>query len=128
MSFSADIYELAVLIIAFAFLAFVIALIPTLLQIKRTARSVEELTTEGRKTVEVVGKLAKRTEEQAEDFEDLFKRFRELGRKAMGLADMVLDNVKSPLITILSLLLGVEFGLRQLLKLKKKQKGGSTNE
>lgn len=128
MSFSADIYELAVLIIAFAFLALVIAVIPMILQFKRTARSVAELTAEGRKTVEVVGKLAKRTGEQADDFEDLFKKFRDLGNKAMGLVEMILDNIKSPLITVLSLLLGVEFGLRHILKLKKKQEGGTTNE
>lgn len=123
---SADIYQLATLIAALAFLAFVIAFIPTIIQLKRTVKSIQELTIEGKKTVETVNNLVKKTEGQADEFEELLKKIRNLGFKALGLVELILDNIKSPLITILSLLFGVEFGLKYFLKRKKE--GGSGNE
>jgi hypothetical protein len=124
MTITADIYEVAVLIIAIAFLVLVIASIPTLLQLKRTVRAIEELSTEGRKTAEVVNALIRKTGDQAGELEDLVKKAKEVGLKATGLADLVLDGIKSPMITILSLLLGLEFGLKYLIKKDEDKKTG----
>lgn len=129
MTFSADIYEIAVLIIALAFLALVIVAIPMVLQIKRTVKSLEELSGEGRQTVEKVNSLIQRAGDEAGEFEDIAKKVRELSYKAIGLAELVLDGVRSPLVSILSLLFGLEFGLKQVMKHKKKEEeGGSSHE
>lgn len=121
MTITADIYEIAVVIIALAFLVLVIASIPTLLQIKRTVRAFEELSSESRKTVEVLNTVIKKTGDQAGELEDVVKRVKDVGLKATGLAELVLDGIKSPLITVLSMLLGLEFALKYLIK-KDKEK------
>jgi len=116
MTITADIYELAVVIIALAFLILVIAAIPTLLQLKRTVRAFEELSTESRKTVELVNTV--------------IKKAGEVGLKATGLADLVLDGIKSPLITVLSMLVGLECALKFLVnkdKDKPNKTGGDEN-
>lgn len=140
MTFSADIYELAVLFIAFAFIALVIAAIPMITQMKRTFRSLEELSTEGKKTVksldeltgegkkafEIINRFLTRTSEQTDDLEELFAKFKQIGFKIANLAELVVDGIKSPLITIMSLLMGVEFGMKRFIK--KNTEGGSGNE
>ncbi len=123
MTVTADIYEIAVVIIALAFLFLVIAAIPMLIQLKRTIRAVGELSKESKKTVEVLTVLCKKTGDNIGDIEELVKRVKEVGLKATGIAEILLDNIKNPLIAILSMLLGVEFGMKRLIK--KDKKGGS---
>lgn len=126
MTLTVGIYELAVLIIAIAFLVFVIAIIPAIIQLKRTVRSFEELSAESRQTVEVVNFILKKAGDQADEVEELVKRLKEVGLKVTGLADLVVDNIKSPLITLLSVILGFEYGVKHFVKSKKE--GGSTDE
>lgn len=123
MTVTADIYEIAVVIIALAFLVLVIAAIPTLIQLKRTIRAVEELSTESKKTVEVFNVFWKKTGDHAGNLDELVKRVKDVGLKATGIADVLLDGIKNPLIAILSMLLGIEFGMKRLVK--KEKKGGS---
>jgi uncharacterized protein YoxC len=120
MTVTANIYEIALVIIALAFLALVIAAIPMLMQLKKTIRAVGELSTEGRKTVEVLNVLVKKTGDQAGDIEELVKRVKEVGLKATGMIEILLDNIKNPLIAILSMLLGIEFGMKRFIKKEKK--------
>ncbi len=119
---TASIYEIAIVIIALAFLVLVIAAIPMLLQLKKAMKSVEELTTEGKKTAEVMTSLLGKTNDQAGNIEELVKKINVVGLKATGIAEILLDNIKSPLIGILSMLMGVEFGMKHLVK--KEKKGG----
>ena len=119
---TASIYEIAIIIIALAFLVLVIAAIPLLIQLKKAMKSVEELTTEGKKTAEVLTSLFNKTNDQAGNIEELVKKINVVGLKATGIAEILLDNIKSPLIAILSMLLGVEFGMKHLVK--KEKKGG----
>ncbi len=120
MTVTANIYEIAIVIIALAFLVLVIAAIPMLTQLKRTIRAVGELSTESRKTVEVLNVLVKKTGDQAGDIEELVKRVKEVGLKATGIVEILLDNIKNPLIAILSMLLGIEFGMKRFIKKEKK--------
>ena len=118
MTISAELYEIAVLIIALAFLVLVIAAIPTLIQLKRTVKAVEELSEESRKSVETLNGLFKRTGEHAGEFDSVLEKFRDVGLKAGSLGELVVDSVRNPLITLLSLLLGLEVGMKQLIKKK----------
>ncbi len=67
--------------------------------------------------------LFKKTDDQAGNIEELVKKINVVGLKATGIAEILLDNIKSPLIAILSMLLGVEFGMEHLVK--KEKKGGN---
>ncbi len=127
MTISAELYEIAILIIALAFLVLVIVSIPALLQLKRTVKAVEELSKEGRKGVETLNGLLKRTGDQAGEFESVLHKFRDVGLKAGNLGELVVDSVRNPLVTLLSLLLGLEVGMKQLVKNKNEKNEGETD-
>lgn len=122
MTISANIYEVSIVIIAIALVIFIIVAIPVLLQLKRTIKAVEELTVESRKTAESLNYLLKKAAEEVEDLDELVKNVKNAGLKVTGAVDMVMDQVKSPLVTVLSLILGVEKGLMRFFR--KDTKGG----
>ncbi|OGP15485.1 MAG: hypothetical protein A2052_01265 [Deltaproteobacteria bacterium GWA2_54_12] len=126
MTITADVYDFAIFLIGLGFFIFVIALVPALLQLKRTFKAVEELTNETRKTVEVVNFIAKRTQDQVADFEELISRVKDLGIKVTGLGDIVVDNVKGPIISFLSFIFGAEEGFKRFFHRNKK--GGGKDE
>lgn len=126
MTITADVYDFAIFLIGLGFFIFVIALAPALLQLKRTFKAVEELTNETKKTVEVVNFIAKRTQDQVADFEELITRVKDLGIKVTGLGDIVVDNVKGPIISFLSFIFGAEEGFKRFFHRNKK--GGGKDE
>lgn len=126
MTITADVYDFAIFLIGLGFFIFVIALVPALLQLKRTFKAVEELTNETKKTVEVVNFIAKRTQDQVADLEELITRVKDLGIKVTGLGDIVVDNVKGPIISFLSFIFGAEEGFKRFFHRNKK--GGGKDE
>ncbi len=124
MTFSANIFEIAVLLIALAFVILVLAVIPALLQTKRTIKAFEDLTLESKRTVEHVNHIMKRAGDRAEDLDELVKKATDVSHKVVGLADSVVDTVKIPLITILSTIIGAEHGFRKFFIKEKKEGGG----
>ncbi|MDP2689755.1 MAG: DUF948 domain-containing protein [Deltaproteobacteria bacterium] len=126
MTITLGVGEIAILIIALAFLALVFALIPALLQTRRTVKALEDLASESKSAVENVNRIVKAAGEQIEDVEELAKKVKDVGLKLTDLLETVLDTVKSPLLTLVSLIVGVEFGFRKFLKREKKEehKGG----
>ncbi len=123
MTVTADLNDIAIIIAVAAFLALVIALVPMILQIKKTIKAVEDLTVESRKTVEGVNSLVNRLNSQAGDLDELVKRVKEVGLKMTAVAELVVDNIRSPVITVLSLLLGTRRALKRLLR-RDRNKGG----
>lgn len=121
MTITANAYEVAVLIIAIAFLIIVIAAIPAILQFKRTIKALEDLSAESRRTVEILNIVLKKAGDEIGDVEELVKKVKEVGLKITGITEMFIENIKSPVITFLSLLLGFEFGLKRFFKKDKKE-------
>ncbi len=126
MTITADVFDFAIFLIGLGVFIFVIALVPALLQLRRTFKAVEELTNETRKTVEVVNFIAKRTQDQVADFEELLTRVKDLGIKVTGLGDIIVDNVKGPVISFISFLFGAEEGFKRFFHRNKK--GGGKDE
>lgn len=124
MTITANVYEIAILLVSLAFLVLVIVLIPMVLQLRRTIRAMEELTVESRKTVESINEIIRITGVQAGDIEELVKKVKDVGIKFASLGEMLADNIKSPLITIISLLFGVEHGFRRFFRRREKKGGG----
>lgn len=120
MTITADLFDLAIFLIGLGVFIFVIALIPALLQLKKTFKAVEDLTIETKKTVEVVNFIAKRTQDQVADVEELITRVKDLGIKVTGLGDIVVDNVKGPIISFISFLFGAEEGFKRFFHRDKK--------
>jgi uncharacterized protein YoxC len=123
MTITADMFDLAILLMGLGVFIFVIALVPALLQLKKTFKAVEELTVETKKTVEVVNLIAKKAQDQVSDIEELVTRVKDLGIKVTGLGDTVVDNVKGPIISFISFLFGAEEGLRRFFHKNKKEGG-----
>ena len=121
MTITLGVVEIAILIVALAFLALVITLIPTLLQLKRTIKAVEELAGESKTAGMSINHIIVKAGEQVEDIEELTRRVKEVGAKVIDLLEMVVDTVKNPLITLLGLIIGVEFGFKKLFKRDKKE-------
>jgi len=117
---TANIYQIVALVIALAFLILVVFSIPTLLQLKRTVRSFEELSTESKKSLGILNNLLEKTGEHTGEVEEIFERVKNIGLKIINTAEFFVENIKSPLVTILSLLLGIQFGLKHFLKHEEK--------
>ncbi len=128
MTISADIFDLAIFLIGLGFFILAIALTPAVLQLKRTFKAVEDLTLEARKTVEIMNIIGEKAKDQAADIEELLARVKELGIKVTGLGELLVDNVKLPLISFLSFLFGAEEGLRRFFRRDAEKKGGEKDE
>ncbi|MFQ5441366.1 MAG: hypothetical protein ACE5EB_01425 [Thermodesulfobacteriota bacterium] len=118
---TANIYQIVALVIALAFLILIIFAIPTLLQLKRTVKSFEELSTESKKSLGMLNNLLAKTGEHTGEVEEIFERVKHLGLKIINTAEFFVENIKSPLVTILSLVLGVQFGLKHFLRKEEKE-------
>lgn len=127
MTITADLFDLAIFLIGLGFFIIAVALVPAILQLKRTFKAVEELTTETRKTVEIVNFVGRKVQDQTADIEELIARVKDLGVKVTGLGELVVDNVRSPLISFLSFLFGAEEGFKRFFH-RDRKKGGGTDE
>ncbi|MEK6792028.1 MAG: hypothetical protein AABY45_10060 [Deltaproteobacteria bacterium] len=128
MTITMSIYELSMLLIAIGFVVIIIVLIPAIIQAKRTLKSIEELSLESKKAMDSLNVILEKAGANAADVEELVKRFKDVALGFMGLAQMVLEHVKSPILTILSLILGAEFGLKRLFKNEDKNGGASDDK
>lgn len=125
MTISADIYEVALLVIAIAIIILVAAVVPAILQLKRTIKAVEELTIESKRTVEGINTIVRTIEGHTEDVGELVKGVKDVGLKATGLANAVVDGVRSPIISFISFLFGAEEGFKRFFK--RDPKGGGSD-
>ncbi|MBZ0220704.1 MAG: hypothetical protein K8I01_09770 [Candidatus Methylomirabilis sp.] len=128
MTISADIFDLAIFLIGLGFFILAVASIPAVLQLKRTFKAVEDLTLEARKSVEIVNFIGARAKDQTADIEELVTRVKDLGIKVTGLGELLVDNIKLPLISFLSFLFGAEEGLRRFFRRDAEKKGGEKDE
>ncbi|MBI5643718.1 MAG: DUF948 domain-containing protein [Deltaproteobacteria bacterium] len=128
MTITADISDIALLIIALAFLVLVIAVIPALLQLKRTFQAVEELTVEGKRTVEGVNVIVRKAGDQLGDIEELVIKVKDVGLKATNLGELIIDTVRNPLISIISIFFGAEEGFKRFFNREKKGGGEDGNQ
>ncbi|OGP21669.1 MAG: hypothetical protein A2054_09420 [Deltaproteobacteria bacterium GWA2_55_10] len=128
MTITADVYDIAIFLIGLGFFIIAVALVPAILQLKRTFKAVEDLTQETRKTVEIVNFVGRKVQDQTADIEELIARVKDLGVKVTGLGELVVDNVRGPVINFLSFLFGAEEGFKRFFHRDRAKKGGGTDE
>lgn len=116
MTFTVTIAELSIFLAAIAFFILVIYLIPAIIQVRNTAKAVEELAQKGKETMEDVNLLVKKLSGHAEDVGDVAKKVTDVGLKAVHLADIIVNQLKGPIITVTSIIAGIEFGLKHFRK------------
>ncbi len=113
---TADVYEIVAIIVALAFLILIIFAIPVLLQIKKTVRSVEEFSNESKKSLETLNGLMKKTGDTAGELDALIKRLKDLATRTSGTAELIGTNFKDTIVTLLSLIIGLQYGLKYFIK------------
>lgn len=116
MTFTVTISELSIFLAGIAFFILVIYLIPLIIQLRNTAKAVEEFSKKGREAMEDLNLLVKNLNGPAEDIGGVVKKAAEVGLKAVNLTDMVVNQLKRPVITISSIITGIEFGLKHFKK------------
>lgn len=116
MTFTVTIGELSIFLAGIAFFILVIYLIPLIIQLRNTAKAVEEFSQKGREAVEDLNLLVRNLNGPAEDIGGVVKKAAEVGLKAVNLTDIVVNQLRGPLITISSIITGIEFGLKHFKK------------
>lgn len=116
MTFTVTITELSIFLAAIAFFILVIYLIPAVIQLRNTAKAVEEFSQKGKEAMEDVNLLVKKLNGQAEDIGGVVKKVTDVGLKAVHLADIVVNQLKGPIIALTSIIAGIEFGLKHFKK------------
>jgi len=121
---TANVYEIVAFLLVIAFCILIIFAIPALLQIKKTAKAVEDLTQESKKSLEVLNGVLKKTGDKAGEVDALLKRLGEVSRSLGTTADIIGGNLKGPFITLISLIIGIQYGLKYFIKRSAEEKGG----
>ncbi len=121
---TANIYEITAFLLVIAFLILIIFAIPALLQIKKTAKAVENLSQESKKSLETLNGLLKSTSDKKGDLEALFRRLSDFSRSLGTTADIIGGSLKGPFITLISLIIGIQYGLKYFIKCSEEEKGG----
>lgn len=116
MTFTVTIAELSIFLAAIAFFILVIYLIPAIIQLRNTAKAVEDISQRGKEAMEDISSLVKKLNGQAEDIGGVVKKVTDVGLKAAHLADIVVNQLKGPIITVTSIIAGIEFGLKHFKK------------
>lgn len=119
-----DLTTLAVLIMAAAVAALVIAVIPAVLQLKKTLASVDtvingemkQLLQSLNSTVTELEGAAKGAREGIQKVDETLEAFREFGGTVRGINDLVDKKVRGTLIDAASYLVGVKVGLGTLVE------------
>lgn len=128
MIFTASISELALLLAAIAFFILIIYLIPAIIQLRNTAKGVEDVSQEAKEAINGLKTLFNKINSHTDDVGEVIKKIKDVGLKATYLADIVVSQLKSPIITIVSLIAGVDFGLKHFRKKKEGDKHGGEQQ
>lgn len=108
--------DLSIFFIAIAFFILALYLIPTIIQLRKTAKAMEEFSQDGKEVFKDISLLLKKVNNQSEDAAQVIKKITDVGLKAAYLVDMVLTQVRGPIIAIASIITGIEFGFKHLIK------------
>lgn len=123
MTFTVSLAELSIFIIAIAFLILVVSAIPTLIQLKQTGKALQEFSEEGKKFLEDAKGIAHRVNGQVGDMEEAVKKVRDVSLKAAGVAEVIVDAIKGPAVTLAGVIAGITFGLKHFRKGGEKDAG-----
>ncbi|HBO84394.1 MAG: hypothetical protein A2073_07810 [Deltaproteobacteria bacterium GWC2_42_11] len=116
MSFTVTLTDISVFMIAISVFIFVLYLIPLIIQLRETARDVQRLAEKYEDVMVDLKSITGKVNEHMDDVGDVVKNFKDVGLKVTGLTDLLFNKVKTPIITIISLLTGIGFGIKHYRK------------
>ena len=116
MTFTVSLTELSVFIIAIAFLMLVAFAIPALIQLRQTARALQESSEEGKRFLTDIKEIARKVNGHVSDMEEAAKRLGGATLKAMGVAESFVGNIKDPAAKIAGVIAVLALGFKYLKK------------
>lgn len=115
MTFTVSFLDLSLLIIAIAFLILVIFAVPTLLQLRKTAKSLQEFSEEGKIFLGDAKEITSKINEHLGSMDEALTRVKDVSMKATSLVEVVVDALK-PMVTYAGILAAIVFGIKQFKK------------
>lgn len=114
MTFTVSLAELSIFIIAISFLILVISVIPTLIQLRQTAKALQDFSEEGKGLIADVKDITQKVNGQVGEMEEAVKKVKDVSLKAAGVAGTVVDAIKKPAVTLA--IAGIMFGIKHFRK------------
>lgn len=116
MTFTVTLTELSVFLIAISVFIFILYLIPALIQLKETLRTVQRLSEKCEDVTQNLRTITEKANKNIDDVGEVVRNFKDVGLKATGLADLLFNKIKTPVLTVLGLLTGIGFGIKHFKK------------
>lgn len=113
MTFTVSLAELSLFIIAIAILILVLSLVPVFIQLRRTAKALQELSEDGKRVLADVKDITDMVKNQVSDLGEASHKVKEVVLKATGIAGVLLDGIGGVALKIAGLIAGLTFGLKQ---------------
>ena len=120
MTFTVTLIELSVFLIAIGFLMLVVYLIPAIIQLRQTARSIQELSEDAKVVLKETVPVIDKVRGQIDGIGDAIEKFKTVGSKLPYITEAIAKNVKKPFVVAAGLVGGILYTLKSL----KRKRGG----
>lgn len=114
MTFTVTLTELSVFLIAIGFLMLVVYLIPAIIQLRQTARSIQELSEEARGVLKETIPVIDKVRGQIDGIGDAVEKFKAVGSKLPYITEAIAKNVKKPFVVAAGIVGGILYTLKSL--------------
>ena len=114
MTFTVTLTELSVFLIAIGFLMLVVYLIPAIIQLRQTAKSVQDLSEEARGVLKETIPVIDKVRGQIDGIGDAVEKFKTVGSKLPFITEAVAKNVKKPFVVAAGIVGGILYTLKSL--------------
>lgn len=119
MTFTITLTELSLFLIAIGFLMLTVYLIPAIIQLRQTAKSIQELSEDAKKVLKNSIPVINKVSGQIDGIGDAIEKCKIVCRRLPDIAEVVTRQVKKPFVVVAGLAGGILYALKSL-----KRKGG----
>ncbi|MBI3813271.1 MAG: DUF948 domain-containing protein [Nitrospinae bacterium] len=118
MTFTVTLTELSFFLIAIGLLALVVYLIPAIIQLRQTLKTVQELSEESRKVLKDTIPVINKVKGQLDGIGDTIEKFKTVGKRLPDIANIAAAQVKKPLVVAAGLAGGIIYAIKSLKRTK----------
>jgi uncharacterized protein YoxC len=118
MTFTVTLTELSFFLIAIGFLMLVVYLMPAIIQLRQTLKTVQELSEESRKVLKDTVPVINKVKGQLDGIGDAVEKFKTVGKRLPDIANIAAAQVKKPLVVAAGLAGGIIYAIKSLKRTK----------
>jgi uncharacterized protein YoxC len=112
MTFTVTLTELSVFLIAIGFLMLVVYLIPAIIQLRQTARSIQELSEDAKVVLKETVPVIDKVRGQIDGIGDAVEKFKTVGNRLPDIASAIAANAKKPFVVAAGLVGGILYTIK----------------